>query len=169
MYKFLNTLPWDASWVPPCWPWVSWTRWWLGAPCCQVQAEIPVPLGHIWQGHASLAAALLCFSPTHYKSPSFSSPYFFSSWLLLSKVSVAPLLAFNPVDGHLPLQHYQSGVNSLAVPLTHPVTLAFLPCQLLLSQIFCQGWAMQVTLITMLCPPDDNFLEQPTWNRSVFS
>lgn len=93
-------------------------------------------------------------TPLHCKYLSFSHPILtsFQADSSVSNVSVAPLLAFNPVDGHLPLQPYQSGANMLCVPLTHPVTLTFLPCHMLLSQPFCQGWALQALPITCCVP-----------------
>lgn len=79
----------------------------------------------------------------------------------VSKIPEVPLLAFNPSDGHLPLQNYQSVVNSLAVPLTHPVTLTFLPFSVAVIPAFCQGWAMQATPVTCCVPQMANFLNSP--------
>lgn len=60
-----------------------------------------------------------------------------------SRVFVAPWTVFSPVDGHLPLQHYQSGVKcplrQFGDPLTHTVThLHVVPAAF-------SRWTMQVS------------------------
>lgn len=124
MSKSLNTLPWNATWVPACWP-------------GSIHRDVMWPGPTRAPGGAGSHLPRSCH-PYHLLCPLFFPPYYrsqsFSSILLISfqadssalKVPEVPWLVFNPADGHLPLQNYQSVVNSLSVPLTHPVTLTFL-------------------------------------------
>lgn len=122
MYRFLNTLPWVVSWV--------------GAPVLAMDeleavtrdthraAMLPGPgkAPSATGPHLARSCHLCTLSPLYCKCLSFSHPILisFQADSSGSNASVAPWLAFNPVDGHLPLQPYQSGANRLCVPLTHP-------------------------------------------------
>lgn len=115
MSKCLNPFPWNASWVLVCWP---------GGIHRDVMWPGPVRALRATRSHPPMSCGpchLLCplFSPTLQVSELlFSYTYSIHAEFSVSKVSEVPCLAFNSAYGHLPLQNYQSVVNSLTVPLS---------------------------------------------------
>lgn len=105
----------------------------------------PCATGPHLAGSCQPHCTLLPFSHACYISPSFFSPILLISLQAdpcISKVSVSPQLKYgknNQEYGHLPLQHYQSRVNSLGVPLSKLVTFDFLSPMLLYPSHFAKA------------------------------
>lgn len=81
----------------------------------------------------------------------------------VSKVCVAPRTVYNPLDGHLPLHHYQSGVKCLLRQFSVPPALLYISmsCQLLFPR-----WTMQTPAVVK---PPQHEAQNETFPRSRIS